>query len=345
VTTDSINLPPVLLVATDPRYQDHDPGRGHPERPGRLDAVLEGLHTGGDGALQHLDRRAATRDELERVHTGEYLDQLQRFCERGGGRLDPDTAVSSASWDAALLAAGAGLAAVEALEAGAGDAAFCAVRPPGHHAVPTRAMGFCLLNNVAVTAAALRERGERVLIVDWDAHHGNGTQEMFWADAMVMYVSMHEWPLYPGTGRLHDNGFGAGTGTTVNFPLPAGATGDVYLEAFDRVVAPLAEQFNAGWVLVSAGYDAHRADPLTGLGLSAGDYADLTARTLELAPRNRLVLFLEGGYDLDALRDSVAATTSTLLGEPVRPERATTGGPGEHVVTAARDLHIAGIAS
>jgi acetoin utilization deacetylase AcuC-like enzyme len=202
-------------------------------------------------------------------------------------------------------------------------------------------MGFCLLNNVAVTAAALRDRGERVLIVDWDAHHGNGTQDMFWTDPSVMYVSMHEWPLYPGSGRLDELGSGAGTGTTVNFPFPAGTTGDRYLEAIDTVVAPLAERFAPGWVLVSAGYDAHRADPLTGLALTAGDFADLTARLLELAPARRFVAFLEGGYDLEALHDSVAATVSTLLGRPCRPERSSADGPGAHVVRAARDLHLA----
>jgi acetoin utilization deacetylase AcuC-like enzyme len=200
-------------------------------------------------------------------------------------------------------------------------------------------MGFCLINNIAVAAAAIRDRGQRVLVVDWDAHHGNGTQDIFWADPAVAYVSLHEWPLYPGTGRLEEVGAGAGVGTTVNFPLPAGATGDVYLQAVDRVVAPLAEALRPDWVLVSAGFDGHRADPLTGLGLAAGDFADLTARVLELAPPGRVICFLEGGYDLDALRDSVAATASTLLGRPVRAEPSTSSGPGAHVVRAVLDVH------
>jgi acetoin utilization deacetylase AcuC-like enzyme len=178
-----------------------------------------------------------------------------------------------------------------------------------------------------------------VLIVDWDAHHGNGTQDIFWADPNVLYVSMHQWPLYPGTGRLDDLGAGPGRGTTVNFPLPAGATGDVFLAALE-MVAPIVEQFAPTWVLVSAGYDAHHADPLTGLALSSGDYAALTAGVLELAPAGRIVVFLEGGYDLDALRESVEATVTTLLGVPVRPEPPTAGGPGHTVVHAARDLHM-----
>ncbi len=332
----------MLLVATDVRFEEHDAGRGHPERPDRVRAVLDGLDAGAPrDARRRLAPRRATRDDLERVHTVDYLDHLERFCMEGGGRLDADTGASAASWEAALHAAGSGLEAVEALERGDGDSAFCAVRPPGHHAVSARAMGFCLLNNAAVTAAALRDRGERVLVVDWDAHHGNGTQDIFYGDGSVMYVSMHEWPLYPGTGRLTDTGAGAGAGATVNFPLPAGATGDVYLDAIDTVVEPLAERFGPTWVLVSAGYDAHRADPLTGLGLSAGDYVDLTARIMALAPPRRLVMFLEGGYDLAALRDSTAATVSTLLGRPDRVEPATAGGPGHTVVHAVRDLHAA----
>jgi acetoin utilization deacetylase AcuC-like enzyme len=331
------------LVATDAHFEEHDAGRSHPERPARIRAVLEGLDAGAPpDSRRRLEPRAATRGDLERVHTAAYLDHLERFCAAGGGLLDADTGASPASWEAALLAAGSGLEAVDALERGDGDSAFCAVRPPGHHAVAERAMGFCLLNNVAVTAAALRDRGERVLIIDWDAHHGNGTQDIFYSDPSVMYVSMHEWPLYPGTGRLRDIGAGDGEGTTVNFPLPAGATGDVYLDAIDTVVEPLAEAFAPTWVLVSAGYDAHRADPLTGLGLAAGDYADITARMMALAAPRRLVVFLEGGYDLGALRDSTAATVSTLLGHPERVEPATSGGPGRTVVRAALDLHAEG---
>ncbi|MCZ7535579.1 MAG: histone deacetylase [Acidimicrobiia bacterium] len=330
----------MLLVATDERYKEHDPGRGHPERPERLDAVQAGIEAAGLGeATVVLPWREATRGELERVHPPDHLGRLERLSAEGGGRIDADTTASAGSWCAALGAAGAGLAAVEAMDAGAGDAAFLAVRPPGHHAVPSKAMGFCLLNNVAVTAAALTARGERVLVVDWDAHHGNGTQDIFWKDPSVLYVSLHEWPLYPGTGRLDETGEGDGAGTTMNLPLPAGATGDVYLAAMDVVVSPVVERFEPDWVLVSAGYDAHRADPLTGLALSAGDFADLTRRVVSFTRRpGRCVVFLEGGYDLEALRDGVAATLGGLVGAEIRPEGSTTGGPGASVVEAAR-LH------
>ena len=290
------------------------------------------------GAHHVLEPRAATREELERVHTALYLDELERLCASGGGALDPDTAASARSWDAAVYAAGAGIEAVAALERGDGDAAFCAVRPPGHHALSSRAMGFCLLNNVAVTAAYLRDRGDSVIVVDWDAHHGNGTQAIFFDDPDVLYVSMHEWPLYPGTGRIDEIGSGPGAGATLNFPFPAGTTGDAYLDAIDTVVAPIAERFAPDWVLISAGFDAHRDDPLTDLGLAAGDYADLTARTLSLGPAGRTIAFLEGGYDLGALRTSVAATASALVGGRIRPEPATSGGPGRAVVTAVREL-------
>jgi len=201
-------------------------------------------------------------------------------------------------------------------------------------------MGFCLLNNVAITAAALARRGERVLIVDYDAHHGNGTQETFYADERVAYVSLHEWPLYPGTGRLDEIGTDAAVGTTCNVPLPAGATGDLYLRTVDELVAPLAARHAPDWVLVSCGFDAHRADPLTGLGLSAGDYGALATRMIQLAPRpGRVIVFLEGGYDLDALRDGTAATVASLFGGPIAPvEAPTSGGPGREVVDAAAGL-------
>ena len=331
----------MLLLADDPEFAEHDPGPGHPERVARLRAVEAGVAAARiDDALVPLEPRDATRADLERVHSVTMLDTLEELCANGGGHLDADTVASSGSWPAALRAAGAGLAAIEALERGEGDAAFLGVRPPGHHATGRVPMGFCLLNNVAVAAAALSERGERVCIVDYDAHHGNGTQDIFFSNPNVCYVSLHEWPLYPGTGRLQDTGQGAGIGTTCNFPFPAGATGDVYLRAFDEVVTPLVDGFGPAWVLVSAGFDAHRADPLTGLELSAGDYAALAARVRALAPRpGRLVVFLEGGYDLAALRDGVAATLRTLVGEPADPvEAPTAGGPGRTVVEAARDL-------
>ena len=292
-----------------------------------------------DGAVVRVAPRPATLDELTRLHPPAFVESIEQLCAAGGGWIDGDTAVVPASWEAALLAAGAGLDAVERLDRGEADAVFCAVRPPGHHATPTRAMGFCLFNNVAVTAATLAARGERVAVIDWDAHHGNGTQDAFYDDGRVLYASMHQFPLYPGTGRLHDIGAGDGAGTTVNLPLPPGATGDVYLAAWDEVVAPAIDAYEPDWLLVSAGYDAHRADPLTGLGLSSGDFADLSRRVLEAVPPGRRILFLEGGYDLEALTDSTAATLGALVGLDLRPEPATAGGPGQDVVVAAARLH------
>jgi acetoin utilization deacetylase AcuC-like enzyme len=332
----------MLYVAADPVFALHDTGRGHPERAARLQAVEDGIARAGLGdALLPLPTREATRAELERVHPAAYLDTLEEASRRGGGHLDADTPLSPDSWRAAVTAAGTGIAAIDALSNGAADAAFLALRPPGHHARPAQGMGFCLINNVAVTAVELAERGERVLVVDYDAHHGNGTQEIFYADPRVLYVSLHEWPLYPGTGRHDEIGVGAGEGTTVNVPLPAGATGDVYLRALDDLVAPRVDAFGPTWVLVSAGFDAHRADPLTGLVLSAGDYAAITARIAEWAAPGRLVSFLEGGYDLGGLRDSVAASLPVLVGAPanaVDGEAATGGGPGTTVVEALVDL-------
>jgi acetoin utilization deacetylase AcuC-like enzyme len=327
-----------VLLVTDPRFLAHDTGPGHPERPARLDAVLAGIKAAGvDEALVPVEPRPATQAELERVHAGRYMQAIEHFCATGGGHIDADTVVGAASWDTAVLAAGAGLAAIERLDAGEGDAAFLAVRPPGHHARPSTAMGFCLLNNVAVAAAALADRGERVLIVDWDAHHGNGTQDAFREDDRVVYASMHEWgPLaYPWTG-----GPGENAASTVNLPFPSGTTGDAYRAALDDVLVPLAEAFGPTWVIVSAGFDGHRADPLTDLGLSAGDYVDLTTRVVDLVPPGRRLVFLEGGYDLRALAASAGACVSALAGSPVTPEPPTGAGPGLEAVEAVRRLRV-----
>jgi acetoin utilization deacetylase AcuC-like enzyme len=332
-----------VLFVTHPAYLAHDTGEGHPERPQRLHAVERGIEMvpGLADELRWVKPRPAGKADVERVHSPTYVDALERFCRSGGGRLDPDTAAVPASWEAALLAAGAGLTAADTLQNGEGSvsAAFCAVRPPGHHAVTSRAMGFCLFNNVAVTAAALADAGDRVLIVDIDAHHGNGTQDSFYDDGRVGYVSFHQHPLYPGTGSLLETGEGLGQGTTVNVPVPACATGDVYRRGVEEVVAPLVDELMPDWLLISAGFDGHRADPLTDLALSAGDYADVVADLVQLAPPARRIVFLEGGYDMDALAASSAATLAALVGETIHQERPTGGGPGDEMVAAAQVAH------
>jgi acetoin utilization deacetylase AcuC-like enzyme len=314
---------------------------GHPERPSRVTAAAAGIDALAlDTDRVDVETRLATFDELARVHDASYLRELEAFCAGGGGRLDPDTFAGVESWNAARQASGAGLAAVDALGAGMGDVAFVIARPPGHHALADRAMGFCLVNNVAVAASALAEAGERVLIVDWDVHHGNGTQAIFWNDDRVCYVSTHQDRFYPGTGAVDEVGGPDALGLTVNIPLPAHATGDLMERALDEVVAPVAGRFAPTWVLVSAGFDAHRDDPLADLALSSGDFARLATRVRGFAPSSgRLAFFLEGGYDLEAIQKSVTATLGAFVGERHEDEPATNGGPGAEAVSRARSVH------
>jgi acetoin utilization deacetylase AcuC-like enzyme len=316
----------------------------HPERPGRVEAAMaavDDLHLGSD--LIVVPSYAATRLELARVHHIGYLDELGAYCYDGGGDLDHDTYATFDSWSIATHAAGAGLAVVKELRDRNDGVGFVASRPPGHHALSDRAMGFCLLNNVAVAAAALVSQGERVLIVDWDVHHGNGTQEMFWNEPNVLYVSTHQWPFYPGSGAAREIGGRNAPNGTVNIPLPAGATGDVVRRALDDVAGPIIDSFGPTWVLVSAGFDAHRLDPMADLRLTAGDFAELAVTVAHYAPSpGRLAFFLEGGYDLGALQSSVFATLSSVIGHPYHGERPSSGGPGEtHVAAARRERHEA----
>lgn len=303
-----------VLYVTHPSFLAHETGAWHPERPLRLEAVERGVLSSGL-RVRRVQPPEIDRATLELVHDASYIDALNRFCKAGGGALDPDTVASPASWEAALRAAGAGPAAVEALqEAGPETTAFLAVRPPGHHALRNRAMGFCLFNNAAITARYVERRGGRVAIVDWDVHHGNGTQELLGSDPNVCYLSFHQSPFYPFGGHVTETGEDAGLGTIVNVPLPAGTGGDVYRAGFERVALPMLRQFSPDWVLLSAGYDAHEDDPLAEMRLISSDYGYMAGRLTEVVSANRVIVFLEGGYNLAALTDSVAETLRGLAG-------------------------------
>jgi acetoin utilization deacetylase AcuC-like enzyme len=332
----------VLVVAGSPELDRHQVPDGSPECPARVQAALDGISIAGlSEAAIFLGERRATEVELTRVHNPSYLSSLREFCASGGGAVDFDTHVSLGTWDTALLAAGGVLGAIDALASGIGDVAFVAARPPGHHAQASKAMGFCFFNNIAIGAAELADRGERVFILDWDVHHGNGTQSTFWDDPRVLFVSTHQWPLFPGTGRAEEIGGPNALGLTLNVPLPPGATGDVVLKAFDEIVAPAVDSFSPSWVLVSAGFDAHWADPLANLALTSGDFANLARRAREFAPgAGRLVFVLEGGYELNALRLSVGATIAAVLGAPFCAEAVSTGGPGSDAVQHAHAMHV-----
>jgi acetoin utilization deacetylase AcuC-like enzyme len=309
-----------LHVYSDPASERHINNMAHVEAPERFPAALAGVEEAKSAGVpvEHRPCQPAPTDALEAVHASRYLDSIKELSARGGGYLDFDTALSSDSWEAATLAAGAAIRAVEsALE---GTAAFAIARPPGHHTGRDYGMGFCLVNNAAVAAEYARSRGlDRVAILDWDVHHGNGTQDIFYGSEEVLYLSAHQSPFYPGTGDAREVGEGRGEGFTANVPLPGRSGEDLYAEAFAGLFIPILREFRPGLILVSAGYDAHADDLLGGMRLTADSFGRFAsalaavAREVGAAPP---AFLLEGGYNLNALTDSVAATIKGVEEKP-----------------------------
>jgi acetoin utilization deacetylase AcuC-like enzyme len=325
----------VLTIFTSERFADHLTPVGHPERPERAEVMHQVVADWRKRGGAVVEPVVATAEQLTLVHDSEYVSLIRETAGRAVA-LDPDTFTSPDSYDVARLAAGAGCQAVNhVLDGGKGTRAFAVVRPPGHHAERGKAMGFCLFNNIAIAAAHARARGvARVAIVDYDVHHGNGTQWSFYADRTVLFVSSHQFPYYPGTGAANETGTGDGKGFTVNLPLDAGATDADYDLVYDRVAIPALRQFNPELILISAGFDAHHRDPLAGMRLTTEQFGRLTARILAVADdvcEGKVVAFTEGGYDLQALAASLDTALRVLNGEAAlddfpRPSGATPRG-------------------
>jgi acetoin utilization deacetylase AcuC-like enzyme len=336
----------LILIHTE-SFAEHVTPPGHPERPERADVMGAVASRWRERGTEVVAPRAATEEQLTRVHAPAYVRMIANTAGRATA-LDPDTYTSPESYDVALLAAGAAVDAVERVLDDAATSAFALVRPPGHHAERSRAMGFCLFNNVAVAAAHARTRGaSRVAIVDFDVHHGNGTQHIFERDPNVLYISTHQFPYYPGTGAADEAGEEDGHGFTVNLPLEVGAVDDDYAEVFGEVVVPVLEQFKPELLLVSAGFDAHERDPLAGMRLTTPAFAAMTGQlraVADAACAGRMVLVTEGGYDLQALTASLDAVIETMCAEggawqPVWPKSGVQSSRGLECVEAVRAAH------
>jgi len=311
-----------MLFFSHPACLEHDPGvgvPGHPERPERLLAIEAALEERDWLGWERREAPAATEEELLLVHPREHVEGIRELCRAGGGPIDLDTYAGAASWEAALRSAGGACAMTRALLGGEAKVGFSAGRPPGHHAEPSRAMGFCLFDNIAVAAAlAIAELGvERVFILDWDVHHGNGTAEIFCHRDDVLFAGIHQGGIFPGSGRREDTGSGPGEGYTINLPVPAGSEEDEWMELLEGKILPAAARFEPQLVLISAGFDAHREDPLAECRLEAGSFGRMAAAVRAAAEgwSAPVGAVLEGGYALPALAESVVATMSSLAGD------------------------------
>jgi acetoin utilization deacetylase AcuC-like enzyme len=329
-----------MLVA-DRRYMNHFAGQLHPERPARIAAMIEMAESLKRSALKHSAPRAASIEELTLCHSQAYVASVERTANRERTDFDPDTHASAETWTTATLAAGGVLTAVEAVLDGEAENAFALVRPPGHHALPQRAMGFCFFNNVAIAASWLAKvRGvRRVLILDWDVHHGNGTQDIFYESPEVLYMSTHQYPFYPGTGWLDQIGSGAGAGFTINAPMPASFGDNEYLRVFDQLLLPIAQQFRPEFVLISAGFDAHYRDPLGGMRITEAGFLAMTRRLQLIADEHcegKIVAALEGGYDLRALAECGRTVIDELGKDDERVTAAKEGERAEPIIERAR---------
>ena len=309
-----------MILATDPFCAKHDAGAGHPEQPRRYAAVAQALRDAGLWKqCREIGPRAVSREDLQLVHEPRYLDLAEREIADGADQLSTgDTAVGPHSWEAAKRATGCALAAVDGVFKGDAKTAFCLIRPPGHHASPGRGMGFCILNNIALAARHVQRRHgvSRVLIIDWDVHHGNGTQDAFYTDGSVFFFSVHQSPWYPGTGRAAETGEAEGKGATLNCPLPAGSGRQEIFAGFEEKLIPAMEKFRPEFVLVSAGFDSREGDPLGQFRLTDADFADLTRITRGIADRSaqgRVVSMLEGGYNLTGLASAATAHVQAML--------------------------------